>query len=421
MPRCDRLWLNTNLMTFSENGEPYGALTDGAIACSQGKITWLGKTDAIPDDLGAQEVIDLEGRWLSPGLIDCHTHIIYGGNRAREFEWRLSGVSYEQIARQGGGISSTVSMTRDATPETLFLSALKRARLLLRDGVTTLEVKSGYGLNLEQERKMLQVARLLNQQLPITVINTFLGAHTLPQEYLDRREDYVDLLVNRMLPQLADEGLIDAVDGFCETIAFHPTEIRRLFTVAKSLGLPVKLHAEQLSNSGGAVVAAEFQALSADHLEYLDEAGAAAMAQSGMTAVLLPGAYYCLGEKLAPPVELLRKYRIPIAVATDSNPGSSPLLSLLLAANMACQLFGLTPRESLAGVTCHAARALGLGHDRGTLEPGKRADFAIWEIAEPAELVYWVGGDLLRNSVIAGEDYWPGKALGLPLEPDQAD
>lgn len=421
MSRYDRLWLNANLMTFSENGEPYGALTDGAIACRRGKIAWLGKTDTIPDDFSAQEVIDLEGRWLSPGLIDCHTHLIYGGNRAREFEWRLSGVSYEQIARQGGGIISTVNMTRSATPEALYQSALKRAGMLLRDGVTTLEIKSGYGLDLEQERKMLQVARQLNQRLPITVINTFLGAHTLPQEYLDRREDYVDLLVNRMLPELAEEGLIDAVDGFCEKIAFLPAEIHRIFTAARSLELPVKLHAEQLSNSGGAALAAEFQALSADHLEHLDEAGAAAMAQSGMTAVLLPGAYYCLREKLTPPVELLRKYRIPIAVATDSNPGSSPLLSLLLAANMACQLFGLTPQETLAGITRHAARALGLGHDRGTLEPGKRADFAIWEIAEPAELVFWVGGELLRNSVIAGKDYWPEKALGLPLEPDQTD
>lgn len=404
MNSFDRIWINTNLITFTDNGRPYGCMRDAAIACKHGQVSWLGSMDELENGYTANETVDLGGRWITPGFIDCHTHIIYGGNRAKEYEMRLQGADYEQIAQQGGGINSTVRMTRETSFDDLYRAAQKRAKALMADGVTTLEVKSGYGLSLEHERKMLAVGRRLNELLPLTVVNTFLGAHTVPPEYREQRRAYIDLLIEEILPRLHEEKLVDAVDGFCENIAFTLDEIHDLFTVAKSLGLPLKLHAEQLSNSGGAALAAKFRALSADHLEYLDEPGVKAMAANGTVAVLLPGAFYCLNESQVPPVELLREHRVPIAVASDSNPGSSPLLSFRLVTNMACRLFGLTPEEALKGVTINAAKALGLDRLLGSLEVGKNADFAVWDIEEPAELVYWIGGELLVNTVIAGID-----------------
>lgn len=405
MPNFDRIWINANLMTFMENGAPYGNILNAAIACKDGHIAWLGSMNELNNQITAGETIDLKNRWLSPGFIDCHTHLIYGGNRANEYEMRLNGASYEQIAEQGGGINNTVRMTRAATSNELYQSALGRVKNLMHEGVTTIEVKSGYGLNLEHERKMLQVGRQLNSNLPVNIINTFLGAHCIPPEFQDNRQAYITLLLKEMLPQLYREKLIDAVDGFCETIAFTDDEIRNLFSAARSLGLPLKLHAEQLSNSGGAKLAAEFAALSVDHLEHLDELAIMKMAANGTVAVLLPAAFYYLNETRIPPVKLLRKYQIPIAIASDSNPGSAPLLSFRFITNMACQLFKLTPEEALQAVTINAAKALGLDKQLGSLEVGKQADFTIWDIAEPAELVYWMGGNLLINSVIAGADY----------------
>ena len=406
----DRLWINARLATMTgpsgqTEGAPYGALAKGALASAEGKIAWVGPQRALPGQPAglAREVIDLDGRWMTPGLIDCHTHLVYGGNRAREFELRLEGASYEEIARAGGGIRNTVKATREASEEALRAGALPRLKSLLTEGVTTVEIKSGYGLNLETELKQLRVARALGAELPITISTTFLGAHALPPEYEGDAEGYIDA-VCAMMPEVARSGLADAVDAFCENIGFSPEQTRRVFEAARDQGLPVKLHADQLSDLAGARLAADFRALSADHLEYTSDAGARAMAEAGTVAVLLPGAFYFLRETKQPPLEAFRKAAVPIAIATDSNPGSSPATSLLLMLNMACTLFRMTPEEALLGVTRHGAEALGLQDSRGTLEVGKVADLCIWEIESPAELAYRIGFNPLVTSVKNGRD-----------------
>ena len=401
--RLDAVWLNARLATLAEGRPGIGIVESGAIAAREGRIVFAGPENELPSAARAAErLIDCEGRWITPALIDCHTHLVYGGDRAHEFELRLVGASYEQIAREGGGILSTVRATRAATEDELMRSALKRLDALIAEGVGTVEVKSGYGLELDAERKSLSVARRLAKQRNVAIRTTFLGAHALPPEFASRREAYVAYVADTMIPTLAREGLIDAVDGFCEKIAFTRDEIARVFAAARQAGLPVKLHADQLSNSGGAALAAKFGALSADHLEYADEEGVAAMANAGVVAVLLPGAYYVLKERQAPPVDLMRKHHVPIAAATDSNPGTSPMTSLLLALNMGATLFGLTVDECLAGATRNAARALGLATEIGTLEVGKWADLAIWDIERPAELVYRLGFNPLHARVWRG-------------------
>jgi len=395
----DTLWTNVNVYTASEAG----TIENAAISVRDGRIAWVG---AMPADGGkpvdAGEVIDGRSRWVLPGLVDCHTHLVFAGQRAGEFESRLAGSSYEEIARAGGGIASTVRSTREASEETLFQSAAGRLRQLLRDGVTTVEIKSGYGLTTRSEEKMLTVARRLGDAFPVHVVTTFLGAHALPPEYADDRKGYLRLICDDMLPTLAGQGLIDAVDGFCEHIAFAPEEMGQVFDVARTLGLPVKLHAEQLSDSGGAALAARYGALSADHLEYLSEDSVRRMAESGTVAVLLPGAFYTLRDTQTPPVDLLRKHGVPMAVSTDANPGSSPALSLRLMANMACQLFSLTVDEALRGVTINAAKALGLDEEIGSIEIGKRADFVLLDVDEPAEFAYWLGGNIVSEVVRGG-------------------
>ncbi len=398
MEAPETLWRNARLATCA--GAGLGIVERGALVTASGRIVYAGVESEAPH---AKQAVDCEGRWLTPALIDCHTHLVYGGDRAREFELRLAGASYEEIARAGGGILSTVATTRAASVEALVAQALKRLDALIGEGVAAVEIKSGYGLDLASERNMLRAARRLARERNVIVKTTFLGAHALPPEYLGNRREYVDMLVDEMLPALAGEGLVDAVDGFCETIAFSREEIARVFEAARRLRLPVKLHAEQLSNQGGAALAASCGALSADHLEYLDEAGAAAMARAGTVAVLLPGAFYTLRETQAPPVALLRKHGVDIAVATDSNPGTSPLTSLLTALNMAATLFRLTVDECLLGVTRHAARALGLEAEMGTLETGKAAHFALWDIERPAELVYRIGFNPLHRRIWSGE------------------
>ncbi|MCE5232887.1 MAG: imidazolonepropionase [Mizugakiibacter sp.] len=401
----DHLLLDANLATLTDTGAPYGAIERAAIAWKDGALAFVGRMDALPgkpDELAAQ-VESANGAWITPGLIDCHTHLVFGGQRAGEFEMRLEGASYEQIARAGGGIVSSVRATRAAGEDALLAQALPRARALVADGVTTLEIKSGYGLEPETERRMLRVARRLGAELGIGVRTSFLGLHALPPEFADDRAAYVALVCDTMLPALAEEELADAVDAFCEGIGFTPEETRRVFARARALGLPVKLHADQLSDLGGAALAAEFAALSADHLEWTSEASVRAMARAGTVAVLLPGAYYALRETRLPPVAALRAHGVPIAVATDLNPGTSPLLSLRLAMSMACTLFRLTPEEALRGATAHAARALGLA-DRGTLAVGRRADLVVWDIGQPAELCYWIGGGLARRVIVAGAD-----------------
>jgi imidazolonepropionase len=398
----DSIWINGRLATMTE-GAPYGAVEGAALAAEAGRIAWLGPTGELsrkPGDL-AREVHDLAGRWVTPGLIDCHTHLVYGGDRAGEFELRLGGASYEEIARAGGGIVSTVEATRVASEQALFAAAARRLDAICAEGVTTLEIKSGYGLDLDNELKQLRVARALGEARPVTVKTTFLGAHALPPEFAGRAGAYIDAVV-AMMPRVAASGLADAVDAFCETIAFSPEQTARVFEAAVREGLPVKLHADQLSDLGGAALAARFEALSADHLEYTGGDGVAAMARAGTVAVLLPGAYYVLRETKLPPVEALRTAGVPMAVATDSNPGSAPVTSLLLMLNMACTLFRLTPEEALAGVTRHAARALGLAGSHGTLELGKAADLAIWDIERPAELAYRVGFNPLYRVVKDG-------------------
>lgn len=402
-PRWNHLLLNATLATFAGDA-PYGLIEQAAIAMHHGRIAWLGRMDALPaaPDQLADTVESLDGALITPGLVDCHTHLVFAGDRANEFDLRLNGASYEEIARAGGGIASTVNATRDASEDALYVQALPRARTLLADGVTTLEIKSGYGLELDSERRMLRVARRIGRELGIQVRTTFLGLHAIPPEYADRRADYVALVCDEMLPALAAEGLVDAVDAFCENIGFSRDETRRLFDRARELDLPLKLHAEQLSDLDGAALVAEYDGLSADHLEHLSESGVRAMAGAGTVAVLLPGAFYALRETKLPPIDLLRSHGVPLAVATDCNPGTSPMLSLRLAAGMACTLFRLTPEEALRGITVNAARALGLT-DRGTLAVGQRADLVVWNARRPAELCYWIGGSLAQRIYASGE------------------
>ncbi len=398
---CDRIWRNARLATLNPRMPGLGVVDGAAVGVRDGRIVYVGPVAGAP---AGDEFIDCGRRWILPGLIDCHTHLVHAGNRATEFEMRLAGQSYEQIARAGGGILSSVRALRETTEAALVRQSLPRLDALIAEGVTTVEIKSGYGLNLENERKSLRASRLLGVSRNVGVCATCLGAHAIPPEMRGDRRGYIDLVVREILPALAAEDLVDAVDGFCETIAFSADEIRRLFTAAKNLGLPVKLHADQLSNGGGAAVAAEFRALSADHLEHTDEAGVAAMAAAGTTAVLLPGAFYFLRETKKPPVDLFRRHGVPMAVATDCNPGTSPLTSLLLAMNMVATLFGLTVDECIAGVTREAARALGLAGETGTLEVGKWADFSIWNIDRPAELVYRMGLNSLFARVRRGSE-----------------
>ena len=396
-----RVWRNCHAATMA--GGAYSVIERAALVTDGSRIEWIGPQDALPRGDHAEEH-DLNGAWVTPGLIDCHTHLVFGGNRSQEFEQRLQGVDYAVIAAQGGGIASTVRATRQATEQALYVSARKRALHLLRDGVTTLEVKSGYGLDLPNERKMLRVARQLGQTLPLTVRATCLAAHALPPEFAGRPDDYIDEVARRMLPVLAAEGLIDAVDAFCEHLAFSPAQVERVFMAAAHLGLPVKLHAEQLSSLHGASLAARYGALSADHLEYLTEADVLAMADAGTVAVLLPGAFYALRETQLPPIDLLRRHGVPIAISSDLNPGTSPALSLRLMLGMACTLFRLTPQEALAGATVHAARALGLQGTHGVLAPDMTADFVAWDISHPAELAYWIGGELPKRVIRHGEE-----------------
>jgi imidazolonepropionase len=400
----DTVWLNARLATLAATRPGLGTIESGAIAAREGRIAFVGPQAELPAAWrNGARVVDCDRRWITPALIDCHTHLVYGGDRAHEFELRLAGATYEEIAHAGGGILSTVHATRAASEDELVGSALKRLDALIAEGVGTVEVKSGYGLDVDAERKSLRAARRLAKQREVAIRATFLGTHALPPEFADKRDAYVAYVTDTMIPTLANEGLVDAVDGFCERIAFTPDEIARVFTAAKRAGLPVKLHADQLSNSAGASLAAEFGALSADHLEYADEDGVAAMAKAGVVAVLLPGAYYVLRERHAPPIEFMRKHRVPMAVATDSNPGTSPMTSILLALNMAATLFGLTVNECLAGATRNAARALGLAAETGTLEAGKWADLAIWDIERPAELVYRLGFNPLHARVWRGQ------------------
>ena len=377
---------------------PYGLIEDAAIAVADRRIAWVGKRTDLPPELSALDAVDMGGRLVTPGLIDCHTHLVHGGNRAAEFEMRLNGASYEEVARAGGGIVSTVRATREASEDSLLREALRRADALIAEGVTTLEIKSGYGLDIETELRMLRAARAVMANRPVRVKTSFLGAHAVPAEYKDRDDAYIDEVCIPALRAAHAEGLVDAVDGFCEGIAFSPDQIARVFDVAQDLGLPVKLHAEQLSNLGGAAMAAGYGALSADHIEYLDEAGVAAMAKAGTVAVLLPGAFYTLHETRMPPVQALRDGGVPIALATDANPGSSPLTSLLLTMNMGCTLFRLTPEEALRGVTANAARALGLP-DVGSIAPGQRAELAVWDVEHPAELSYRIGFNPLHSRI----------------------
>lgn len=401
---ADRLLTNLRIATMQQNGTPYGMIEHGCMVLSGDTIAWVGERNSLPSKFKYSEEEDMQGRLATPGLIDCHTHLVYGGDRAKEFELRLEGASYEEIARAGGGIVSTVSATRDASEDELVATALPRLDHLIAEGVTTVEIKSGYGLSTVDEAKMLSAARRLGQQRPVAVQTTFLGAHALPPEFKDRDDDYIDIVCNNMLPAAAAAGLVDAVDAFCEGIAFSVNQTDKVFAKAKELGLPVKIHSEQLSNLGGTALAASYNAISADHLEYVDQAGIDAMAKSGTVAVLLPGAFYTLRETKLPPLQAIRDAGVPIAVATDANPGSSPLTSLLLVLNMACTLFRMTPEESLAGVTRNAAKALGLQDNTGILKAGKQADIAIWDIREPAELSYRIGFNPLNRRIFRGAD-----------------
>ncbi|MCV4284064.1 imidazolonepropionase [Pseudomonas capsici] len=393
------LWKNCHIATMAQGN--YSIIEDAAIVTSGAVIQWIGPQSQLPES-GFGNTVDLGGAWVTPGLIDCHTHTVFGGNRSGEFEQRLQGVSYAEIAAAGGGIASTVRATRAASEDELFASAERRLKHLLRDGVTTVEMKSGYGLDLPSERKILKVIRRLGESLPVTIRSTCLAAHALPPEYTNRADDYIRHICDEMLPVLAQEGLVDAVDAFCEYLAFSPAQVEQVFVTARQLGLPVKLHAEQLSALGGSSLAARYQALSADHLEFMTEDDAMAMAAAGTVAVLLPGAYYFLRETQLPPMDALRKHGVPIAISTDLNPGTSPGLSLRLMLNMACTLFRMTPEEALAGVTLNAAKALGLDKTHGSLETGKVADFVAWNIERPADLAYWLGGDLDKRIVRHG-------------------
>ena len=396
-----RLWRNARLATLAPDRSGLGEIDRGAIAASDGRIVFAGPEAELPADFAgkAASVTDCEGRWITPGLIDCHTHLVFGGDRAREFELRLAGASYEEIARAGGGIVSTVKATRAASEDELVAGALPRLDHLIAEGVTTIEVKSGYGLDTASELSLLRAARRLGGERAVGLRTTFLGAHALPAEAQGDKDAYIAKVCEEMLPAVQAEGLADAVDGFCEGIAFSPAQIERVFQAARAAGLPVKLHADQLSNLHGAALAARYGALSADHLEHTDDAGAAAMAAAGTVAVLLPGAFYFIRETKVPPIEAFRRQGVAMAVATDCNPGTSPLTSLLLTMNMAATLFRMTVEECLAGVTRHAATALGLGTQTGTLEAGKSCDLAIWNIERPAELVYRIGFNPLHQRI----------------------
>ena len=401
----DIIWVGGNIASMEAGAGPWGAIRDAALGVKDGRVAWIGPGADLPGPPGsmAREVRDFTGRWITPGLIDCHTHLVHGGDRAREFEMRLQGASYAEISRAGGGIVSTVKATRAAAEATLLDSAAKRLAALTAEGVTTIEIKSGYGLDVETELKQLRVARRLGPRADVTVRTTFLGAHALPAEFEGRADDYIDFICAESLPAAAGAGLADTVDAFCESIAFTPAQTERVFRRAAELGLPVKLHADQLSDLGGAVLAARHGALSADHLEYTGEAGVKAMAAAGTVAVLLPGAFYTLREIKLPPIDLFRQHGVPIAIATDSNPGSSPATSILLMLNMACTLFRMTPEEALAGATRNAAKALGMQATHGTLVEGKVADFCVWDIADPAELAYRIGFNPLESRVRADD------------------
>ncbi len=416
MTSFDHIIINANLATFSkqygfnsyndsqEKSTPYGQLENAGICIKDGKIIWIGTHEQIKPHLSRyqnDQMTDAGGNWITPGLIDCHTHLVYGGNRSNEFEARLQGASYQDIAAQGGGIVSTVSATRAANQEALFTQSEKRLLALIKEGVTSIEIKSGYGLDLDTERKMLKVARALGDKHNIHVSTTYLAAHALPPEYKDCPDDYIEQ-VCQWLPILHSEGLVDAVDGFCENIAFTPEQIKRVFDVARSLDLPVKLHSEQLSNIGASALVAKYQGLSSDHLEHLTEDDIKKMAASNTVAVLLPGAFYTLRDTKLPPIEALRKHQVPIAISTDCNPGTSPLTSLLLAMNMGCTLFYLTPEEVLSGATVHAAQALGLAK-KGRIEVGCDADLALWDIARPADLAYQMGLNTIQGIMIEGQ------------------
>ncbi len=403
MADWDLLLTDARIATMRGGETDYGAIENGAVAISQGEIAWLGPQTGLPENT-AVETRSLDGRWITPALIDCHTHLVFGGDRSAEYEQRLRGASYEDIARSGGGIMSTVRATRSESHEQLFESALQRVQALARGGVATIEIKSGYGLDVDNEIKMLEVARRLGSETEQTVMTTLLAAHAIPDEYVDDVDGYIELICEQLLPVVAERGLADAVDAYCESIAFTPKQVSRVFTRAQELGLPVKLHADQLSDLGGAGLAARFDALSADHLEYTSVAGIHAMSQAGTVAVLLPGAFVTLNETRTPPVDEMRTQNVPIAVATDCNPGTSPLNSVREAMALASRVFGLTPEESLAGATRVAACALDLGDDRGTLEVDKRADIAIWNVDHPRELSYWLGTQPLSALLIAGRD-----------------
>ncbi len=403
MPSWDLLLTNARIATMQESDVAYGVIENGALGIADGKIAWVGPGSELPSGINCR-TLSLHNRWLTPALIDCHTHVVFGGNRAEEFEQRLMGVSYEEIAKAGGGILSTVNATRSTSSNELANSASIRLNSLAREGVATVEIKSGYGLDVENELKMLRVARSLAGSSGISTSTSFLGAHTVPAEFAGKADQYIEMLCEEALPRAAEEGLVDAVDAYCESIAFSTDQIARLFETAQSLNLPVKLHADQLSDSGGAELAASFLALSADHLEYTSKEGVTALADAGSVAVLLPGAFLTLGQTQLPPVDLLREEQVPIAVATDCNPGTSPICSLRSAMNLATSLFKLTPEDCLAGTTREAARALGLLHDRGTLETGKRADIAVWNIGHPRELTYWLGLNELSDLFIGGRE-----------------
>ena len=396
-----KLITDCRLATMATGGEPYGAIDDGALLIRDGHIVWAGARGDLPPH-EAVETDRLGGRWVTPGLVDCHTHLVFGGDRSGEFEQRLGGATYEQIARAGGGIVSSVAATRAASEDELYASAVGRLAGLKATGVTTVEIKSGYGLDHDSELKMLRVARRIGREAGVRVRTSYLGLHAVPPEWKAGRGRYVDLAVDDILPAAHAEGLVDTVDAYCEPIAFSTDEVGRLFDKAKALGLPVKLHADQLSDGGGAALAARYGALSADHIEHTGEAGVRAMAEAGVVAVLLPGAYLMLRETTPPPIELLRRHGVAMAVATDCNPGTSPLASMTAAINLACVQFRLTPEEALAGATRIAARALGLEAEIGTLEAGKAADLAVWDIERPAELAYWLGKPLLARRMVGG-------------------
>ena len=394
----DSVWLDVNLATI--NNDDYGIIENAAIAIKDGKIAWLGPRAKLPSfDVLATPTYQGKGGWITPGLIDCHSHLVYGGNRASEFE----GASYQDIANAGGGIVSTVKATRQADEETLYVGAKNRLNALMKEGVTTVEIKSGYGLDTATEIKMLRVARLLAQHHPVDIKTTFLGAHALPPEFKDAPEAYIDLVCGEMIEQVVAENLADAVDAFCESVGFSLAQTKRVFDAAQKHNLPIKLHAEQMSNLGGSELAASYQALSVDHIEYLDEEGVKAIAASGTVAVVLPGAFYFLRETKLPPFDLLRQYKVPMAIATDSNPGSSPLCSLQLMLNMACTLFRMTPFEALAGVTINAAKALGISENVGSLTVGKQADLVLWDIEHPAQLSYQFGVNPCLQVIKAGK------------------